>query len=232
MLPVAILAGGTAMPMRPMTEKIPKALIEVAGQPFVVWRLRYLRDQGIGRIVLCLVYPGAQIERLIGDGGSIGLEIRYCYDGPVLLRTGGALKRALPLLGDRFFAPYGDTFLSVQYGPIERAFFGSGKPALMTVFKNERRFDTSNAIFCNGLVEYDKKSPRPEMSYIDYGLGVLTASLFDAYALNEPLAEIYNRLSLAGDLAGYEVHERFYEVGSPAGLRDTQRYFQHYGYRA
>src|SRR6187431_438884 len=133
MLSVAILAGGLATRLRPITETIPKALVEVAGVPFIARQLDYLRAQGIPRAVLCVSYRGEQIEAAIGDGRDFGLEVRYSYDGPKLLGTGGALKRALPLLGERFFILYGDSFLPVDFGAVEAAFRASGKPALMTV---------------------------------------------------------------------------------------------------
>src|SRR5687768_15932185 len=152
MLPVAILAGGLATRLRPITETIPKALVDVAGEPFLARQLRYLRAQGITKVVLCVSYRGEQIEAVIGDGRDFGLEVRYSFDGPTLLGTGGALNRALPLLGERFFILYGDSFLPVDFGAVAAAFSASGKPALMTVLRNANHWDLSNVRYEDGVV--------------------------------------------------------------------------------
>lgn len=228
MFPVAVLAGGLAARLRPITETIPKSLIEVAGRPFICRQLDYLRGQGVTRAVLCIGYLGEQIEAVVGDGSAFGLNVRYSPDGPTLLGTGGALKRALPLLGERFFVLYGDSFLPCDFREVQQAFAGSGRPALMTVLYNGDRWDKSNVLFRNGrIVEHNKHAPRLEMKYIDYGLGVLSAEVLSAYPADRPfdLAEVYHRLSLAGKLAGHEVHERFYEIGSHEGLKEAEIYF-------
>jgi N-acetyl-alpha-D-muramate 1-phosphate uridylyltransferase len=227
-LPVAILAGGLATRMRPITTTIPKALIEVAGKPFIHRQLEYLRGQGVSKVVLCLGFRGEQIEASVGDGSRFGVAVKYSYDGPKLLDTGGALKRALPYLSDRFFVLYGDSFLPCDFAAVQRAFMESGKPALMTVMRNEDRWDKSNVLFQDGRVlEYNKRAPRPEMAYIDYGLGVLCSDVLFSQSSRDvfDLASVYYELSLTGRLAGFEVHERFYEIGSPEGLKDAENYF-------
>ena len=228
MLPVAILAGGLATRLHPITQTIPKALVDVAGVPFICRQLEYLRLQGIKRVVLCIGYLGEMIQDIVGDGSNFGLDVAYSPDGPKLMGTGGALKQALPLLGQEFFVLYGDSFLPVELPPIEAAFVKSGQAALMTVLDNGDRWDKSNVLFQNGeLLEYNKHQPRPEMSYIDYGLAVLSKPVLEKYPAGQAfdLAEVYHALSLKGQLAGYEVHERFYEIGSHSGLKETETYF-------
>jgi N-acetyl-alpha-D-muramate 1-phosphate uridylyltransferase len=228
MLPVAILAGGLATRLRPITETIPKALVDVAGKPFIVRQLEYLRAQGLTRIALCVGYLGGQIESLIGDGRALGLDVVYSYDGPRLLGTGGALRRALSLLGDRFLVMYGDSWLPIDFRAVERSFVASKLPALMAVLHNGDRWDKSNVLFRDGrIIEYNKRSPRPEMAYIDYGVGALSASMLAGYADDQviDLADIYHALSLRGDLAGLEVTERFYEIGSHEGLDEAIAFF-------
>ena len=227
-LPVAILAGGLATRLHPITQSIPKALVDVAVQPFIARQLAYLRAQGVQRVVLCIGFLGEMIQDLVGDGAQYGLDVAYSPDGPQLLGTGGALKQALPLLGQEFFVLYGDSFLPVAFAPIETAFRASGKPALMTVLDNANRWDKSNALFQDGqLLEYNKHQPRPEMTYIDYGLAVVSAQALQPYPADQAfdLAEVYHSLSCTGQLAGYEVHERFYEIGSHNGLKETEDYF-------
>jgi len=228
MFPVAILAGGLATRLRPTTLKIPKALLEVAGKPFVFRQIEYLRGQGVTSVVVCTGYLGEQVERKLGDGSALGIAVKYSHDGPTLLGTGGALRKALPLLGPRFFVLYGDSYLPCDFRAVGRAFMESGKPALMTIFRNEGRWDKSNVAFRDGrILEYNKDAPRAEMSYIDYGLGVFSASVLQSYPEGKvfDLAGVYHDLSIAGQLAGLEIRERFYEVGSPQGLRDAESYF-------
>jgi MurNAc alpha-1-phosphate uridylyltransferase len=225
---VAILAGGLATRLRPITETIPKALVDVSGQPFILRQLAYLRDQGVSRVVLCVGYLGNMIEEAVGNGEQLGLSVSYSPDGPTLLGTGGALKKALPLLGQHFFVLYGDSFLPVNFLQVEQAYVQSGQQALMTVLRNGDRWDKSNVLFTNGrLVEYNKHAPRPDMAYIDYGLGVVSTDVLAPYPADEPfdLADVYQELSTKGQLSGLEVHERFYEIGSHEGLKEAEDYF-------
>jgi NDP-sugar pyrophosphorylase family protein len=224
-IPVAVLAGGLATRLRPITEKIPKSLILVAGKPFLAHQLELLRSRGIRRVVLCVGYLGEMIQREFGDGSAFGLRLDYAFDGPKLLGTGGALKRALPLLGMEFFVLYGDSYLPIEYRPIAEFFRRSGKLGCMTVYRNEGRYDTSNVVFRDGSVMvYDKKKRLPEMHHIDYGLSLFQAAVFNAYPADEPfdLAEVMGKLVREKQLAGYEVRERFYEIGSPAGLSELE----------
>jgi NDP-sugar pyrophosphorylase family protein len=177
--------------------------------------------------VLCLGYLGEQIEELIGDGQRFGLRVEYSYDGERLLGTGGALRKALPMLGEAFFVFYGDSYLPIGFADVQASFRVQGQPALMTVLKNGDRWDRSNVLFSDGkLLEYNKHAPSEAMAYIDYGLGVLSADVLLAYPEDQPfdLAEVYHNLSLDGRLAGYEVFERFYEIGSFEGLKETEEY--------
>lgn len=227
-LPVAILAGGLATRMRPVTEQIPKALIDVAGKPFIVRQLELLQTAGIERVVLCIGHLGAMIREVVADGSSWGLKVDYSEDGEQLLGTGGALRRAVPLLGDAFFVLYGDSYLRCNYRDIEERYRSSGKAGLMTVLDNRDRWDKSNIVFRNGVIEaYDKHHATAQMHYIDYGLGVLSRESLAAHAEEEAfdLASVYQELVARGELAAYEVGERFYEIGSPSGLKETRDYF-------
>ncbi len=228
MFPVAILAGGLATRLRPMTEDIPKALIEVAGKPFIEHQLELLQQYGCQRVVLCVGFLGEMIEAALGNGQRWGMDISYVYDGKSLLGTGGALLKAMPFLGEKFFVLYGDSYLDCDYLAIEKAFVDSGKLGLMTVFRNKNQWDGSNILFRDKrILRYDKQSPTSDMEYIDYGLGVLSSKVLEAYPLETviDLANIYQDLVARDELAGLEVDQRFYEVGSPAGLDEMKQYF-------
>lgn len=224
-LPVAMLAGGTAQRLRPITETIPKALVEVAGRPFAEHQLEWLRGQGIERVVFLVGYLGEKIQEALGDGARYGLSLDFVFDGPSLLGTGGALRRARPKLEDAFFVMYGDSYLDCDLTAIERTFRTTGAPALMTVLHNEDRWDKSNVSFEGGrILVYDKRNRTPRMRHIDYGLGVVSAACLETYPAYEPfdLATVYQDLAARGTLAAYEVRERFYEIGTPAGLEETR----------
>lgn len=228
MFPVAILAGGLATRLRPITETIPKSLVEVAGKPFIIHQLDYLREQGLSRVVLCVGYLGDMIADVVNSHNDFGLEISYSADGPDLLGTGGALLKAIPKLDDQFFVLYGDSFLPVNFSEIQEAFSRSKKDALMTILKNYNQWDGSNVSFVNGrILEYDKKLPKSDMFYIDYGLSVISPSVLKEYSdlKSFDLSDVFKDLSLKGLLAGFEVNERFYEIGSHVGLKQTQEFF-------
>lgn len=225
--PVAILAGGLATRLRPLTEKIPKALIDINGEPFIAHQLRLLAANGIREVVICTGYLGHMIEAEVGDGSTFGLHVRYSPDGPKLLGTAGCIRQAAPLLGKVFFVLYGDSYLTCDYGAVARSFRESGQSALMTVFKNEGLFDTSNIEFADGhILVYDKKVRTPRMHHIDYGLGMLRRDALDIVPTGEvyDLATLYQAMLARGELAAFEVPERFYEIGSAAGIEDLRQY--------
>ncbi len=227
--PVAILAGGLATRLRPITETIPKALVTVADEPFVHHQLRLLQRHGFRRVVMCVGHLGEAVQKEVGDGAAFGMEVAYSFDGETLLGTGGALRRALPLLGEAFVVLYGDSYLPMNYAEAVGTFAASGKPGLMTVFHNQGQWDTSNVVFADGTIRrYDKKELTPEMRHIDYGLGILRADTLAGYSADAAfdLADVYRDLSRAGKLAGYEVRHRFYEIGSLKGLTELDAYLR------
>lgn len=229
MLPVAILAGGLATRLRPVTEKIPKALLEINGEPFLAHQLRLLEASGIRRVTLCVGYLGEMLEAYAGDGSRFGLEVTYSLDGPALRGTAGAVAQARPLLDESFFVLYGDSYLPCDYAGIAEAFRESGKTALMTVHHNRNQWDTSNVRFEDGrILAYDKKHRTPEMRHIDYGLGVFHRPAFDGIPEQGAydLTDLYRELLEKNELAGFDVPQRFYETGSFAGIEELSAYLR------
>jgi len=227
MLPVAILAGGRATRLRPLTDRVPKSLLNVAGRPFIFHQLEMLRVQRIERVVLCVAHLGEQIQAAVGDAAPPGLTVSYCFDGNRLLGTAGALKQALPLLGEEFFVLNGDSYLRCSLPEVQAAYRTAGRPALMTVLRNDNRWDRSNVLFRDGrLLAYDKRAPRSDMSHIDFGLSVLSVAVFTRYARESiiDLSDVFRDLAQRGELAALEVSQRFYEIGSPQGLTETEKF--------
>jgi len=225
MIPIAILAGGLGTRLRPTTERLPKALVAVRGRPFVDYQLDLLRAQGAGRIVFCVSYLGELIEQHVGDGSSQGLEIRYSYDGPQRMGTAGALKAALPMLGNRFLAIYGDSYLRCEYAAVERAFTAGNKDGLMTVYRNANALAPSNVLFLDGEIRaYNKLQPTPAMQHIDFGLSAFDSRAFDDVPSDRAtdLADVFHDLLARDELLGYETATRFYEAGTPEGIADLE----------
>jgi N-acetyl-alpha-D-muramate 1-phosphate uridylyltransferase len=222
--PLALLAGGLATRLRPITVSVPKSMISVAGRPFIAHQLDLIVQNGVREVVLCCGFLGDQIEEFVGSGKDFGCTVYYSYDGTALKGTGGAIRKALPLLGEQFFVMYGDSYLPASFREPFEAFAASGKRGLMTVFLNDNRWDKSNVEFVDGQIRnYDKRSSSPEMRYIDYGLGILNSSAFCEWKTEETfdLADVYRQLVAQGQLSGFEVVERFYEIGTPEGLAET-----------
>jgi N-acetyl-alpha-D-muramate 1-phosphate uridylyltransferase len=224
-LTVCILAGGLGTRLGEVARHTPKALVPVAGQPFILYQLRSLAEQGITNVVLCVGHMGQMIEREIGDN-RFGLAISYSYDGPNGHGTLGAILKAQVQLGSRFFYLYGDTILHVDYQAVERVWRDSKKPAVMTVIRNAGPWGNSNVDFEGGLVRaYDKSAPAPRMQWIDYGLGGLSPEALALAPVGaHDLSSLHSLLAAQRLLLGYEVTERFYEIGTPASLEETTRY--------
>jgi NDP-sugar pyrophosphorylase family protein len=205
-----ILAGGLGTRMKPATESVAKALIPVHGRPFADHQLTWLTAQGVGRVLYAIGRKGEQIRDFVGSGGAVRLAVD---EG---------------LVDDGFLVLYCDSYLSVDVKAVWAASEKGGHP-LMCVFRNDGRWDASNAIFENGLVTRTEKGRTDAaeigMAYIDYGLSVLTRDAVEAHVPSgEPydLADVFGRLAEAGELRGFEATERFYEIGSPDGLADLE----------
>lgn len=211
--------------MRPHTSTVPKCLLPVCGRPFADWQLEWLAAEGVEHVVFSIGHLGHEIRSHVGDGSRWSLHVEYVDEGEELLGTGGALGLAAKrdVLDEQFFVIYGDSYLSVHLDSVEETFRSSGCPALMTVFHNSGHWEESNVVFSDGCVRrYEKHSPNPpvDMVYVDYG--VLAFQRETVATFSDPpvdLAPILEELSLTGRLAGYEATDRFYEIGSPTGLR-------------
>ncbi len=219
--------------MEAVTGGVPKSLIPILGEPFVHHQLRLLASLGIREIVYVIGFRGDQIRRAVGDGSEFGLAVSYADEGARLHGTGGALRFAYEagVLEDTFGVLYGDAYLPVDLVPVRTAFDSSGCPALMTVFRNDDCWDRSNVVFESGrVINYDKGADvrDPQMRWIDYGLSVLRREIIESIPSRgvRDLGDVYHDLSLRGDLAGFEVGTRFFEVGSPDGVAALESYLE------
>jgi MurNAc alpha-1-phosphate uridylyltransferase len=229
MMPIAVLAGGYATRLGSLVKDTPKCLIEINGRPFVDWQLDLLVKNGYKKFVFCLSHKSSLIQEHLGDGSNRGVNIRYSLDGETQLGTGGALKKALPILGSNFGVLYGDSFLPINYLRVEQEFLNCRSYALMTVYKNQNRFDASNVEFTDGkLVNYEKGQENKRMHYIDYGLSFFRRDAFNRWRDQSSfdLSSLFNQLAREQQLDGYEVSERFYEIGSVQGIQEFSNYLR------
>lgn len=221
------MAGGLATRLRPITEKIPKGLVEIDGKPFLEYQIKLLKKYEIKDIILCIGYKGEMIEEYFGDGENFGVKISYSKESKPL-GTGGAIRKAFNKLGKNFIVMYGDAYLNFDYKDIISFYEKSKGTAVLSVYKNKGKYDSSNVILDNnGKVLYDKSNPSSNMEYIDYGLSVLNKDLVKKYIPSQgfyDLADFYNEISKKELLLGYEVKKRFYEIGSFGGLDEFKKY--------
>lgn len=226
---LVLLAGGMATRLRPVTETIPKSMLEVAGKPFIDHQLKLIKKNNITEVVICVSFLGEIIKEFAGNGNRYGLKIDYSFDGDLLLGTGGTIKQALGKLKDEFFVMYGDSYLTADFQSAGDYFLSENKTGLMTVYRNEGKWDKSNIEFRDGkIISYDKKNNDDKLEYIDYGLGILNRKAFEDFKDEKvfDLEAVYNKLLKKKELLGFEVSERFYEIGSFRGLEETQNYLE------
>jgi N-acetyl-alpha-D-muramate 1-phosphate uridylyltransferase len=221
-----ILTGGLGTRLRPITQRVPKAMVEVRGRPFLEYELDLLRREGVDDAVLCVGHLGELIQDHFGDGSAFGLNLRYSWDGPGLLGPAGALKRAEPLLGDRFFVTYGDAYLRAPYRAMMDSFEASGKLAMMAAYRNENRHGRSDIeVRARCVVRYDKKGTR-NLSWINYGVTALQKGALSLIPKGVEYGEqeFYGELIARRELLSFPVTKRFYEIGNPVALAEFSRF--------
>lgn len=224
---IAILAGGLATRLRPLTEITPKSMVMIQGRPFLEYQLDFLRKNRVTSVVLCIGYLGEQIENYFGDGRKFGMNITYSYESKQLLGTAGALKKAEKLLEDPFFTMYGDSYLSLDFADALSYFRSQNKLALMSVYKNYDRYERSNTVIKGGLVKkFSKRKKTKDMVYIEYGANIFKKEALGLIPEGQPysLEELFPELIRREELLAYEVRERFYQIGSSEGLEEFKRY--------
>jgi len=229
MFPIAVLAGGYATRLGCLSSDLPKCMIEINGKPFIDWQLKLLIDAGYKEFVFCVSHKSDQITNYLGNGSRYSVHFRYSLDGDKQLGTGGAIKKALPMLGENFAVIYGDSYLPINFAEVERAFLKSSALSLMTVFENNNKLGDSNVVFLNDeIIDYDKDTKNLQMRHIDYGLNYFKKEAFNDFLGAETfdLASLSAYLLKTQNLIGFEIFTRFYEVGSVQGIRELSNYLK------
>jgi NDP-sugar pyrophosphorylase family protein len=226
--PVCVLAGGLGSRLGELTRDVPKPLIPVGGRPFAEYQLELLRRNGADLVVFCVGYRGELFEQVLGDGSRFDLDLRYSFDGEELAGTAGAVRRALPFLGGWFLVLYGDTFLRIDYRAVAAAFAGAGRQGLMTVLRDRDGSLPCNAVVAGDrVVAYDKETRPVGADWIDYGLSAFSAEVFTRDGSSD-LASIQHILAASGNLTAYEATHRYFEIGTPDALRETEQFLNSY----
>ena len=227
MRPVVVLAGGLGTRLRELTGDVrPKAMVEVSGRPFIDWKLQGLAHAGVSRVIVLTGRHGDQIEQHVGTGSQYGLQVSCVHDGPQLLGTGGAIRAAVAELGESFWVTYGDTYLRVDVQAAEAALEERGVRSLMTVLRNRDEFEISNVSARDGLVvEYEKGAAPGTHEFIDYGMLLLDRDALAGFPVQAfDLSSVIRDLIAESQMMAFVVTERFYEVGTPESLRETERW--------
>lgn len=227
-----ILAGGLATRLKPISEKFPKSLITINGEPFIFHQLNQVRKRGISEVVICIGYKGDQIKKAVGNGSKFGLDITYCEESENnLLGTGGAVLNALKELDDHFFIMYGDSWLNINFKKLYLKFLESQKSAVMSIIKNDNRWDKSNILFNRGkIIEYYKDSASENLKHIDYGVSIIKKRIFleKIYGLKFDLEKVFSKLVNNKDLDAFLVYDRFYQIGTIEGIKETSKNLKKY----
>ncbi|HUP03684.1 MAG TPA: sugar phosphate nucleotidyltransferase [Bryobacteraceae bacterium] len=225
-----VLAGGKGTRLRPLTRSIPKPMAPVAGVPYLEHQLRALAAQGIVDIALLTGYLGERIEDHFGDGARFGLRIRYSRE-ETPLGTGGALRRALPLLEETFLAIYGDSFLPVEYREPLELLRERGAEGVMAVCRDEAGetgVRPNVALDAAGRVaRYAKDAEEArDLEYIEAGVLAFrreaVVGIPDGRAVSLE-AEVFPQLIARGSLLGWLSPRRFHDIGTPERLRALER---------
>ena len=224
--PVVILAGGMGTRLGRLTKKIPKALVRINGKPFIHYQLTLLSKQGIKEVILCIGHLGSKIKSFVGSGKKFNLNVKYSYEKK-LLGTGGAVKKAFPLIKKNFFITYGDTYLPINLINIQNKYESLKSKALITIYKNHNKLDKSNVFFNGKSIVYNKKNHLKKMKYIEYGLSIFNKEIFKFFSKKKfDLSDVIYLLSKRKLLNYCIVKKRFYEIGSISGLKDSKKYLK------
>ena len=228
---VVVFMGGLGTRLGVAYRDAPKSMVDVHGKPFFHYPLQVLKRQGFRRFVFCVGFKADPIQKYFEDGKKYQIQIRYVHDGEQPVGTGGALKRALPLLDENVMAIYGDSYIDFEYTKLidqyDHLKRSDDIAAVMSVMKNKGRWGKSNAsLKANGRLRYDKGHPSADMEYIDFGATVLNKQavanrLQDGYC---DLADTYKELGDQDRLGGFEVKERFYDIGTPESLQEFRNF--------
>ncbi len=222
----AILVGGLGTRLGRLTQEVPKPMVMVRGRPFLEHEISLLKRSGITDFVLCVGYLGEKVEEHFGDGSRWGVRVSYSWDGPRLLGPAGALKRAEPLLQEFFFVTYGDAYLRADYRGLMRTLVDSGRLGVMAVYQNRNKYGRSDvAVRGESIVRYDKRGGEG-LDWVNFGVSALSRRALALIPAGRECGEeeFYGQLIERDELLAFPVPDRFYEIGTPASLKEFEQF--------
>ena len=229
MFSALILCGGKATRIRPISLNKPKSLIKINYKPFIYYQLKFLEKNKIQKVIICLGHKGKMIEEYVCSQ-NFRMKIIFSYDGKLLLGTGGAIKKALNYLDENFFILYGDSYVRINLKNLQKYFLKFKKKGLMTIYKNQNKYDRSNVGKIKNKYFYDKNKKNKKLKYnfIDYGINLLNKKAFFYFKNKKKfdLSEVFYLLSKKESLVYKEVNKRFYEIGSFKGINELKNFFK------
>lgn len=222
-----ILTGGLGTRLRPLTYSVPKGMVEIKGRPFLEYLILYLKRFGVGRILLCTGYLGEMIEEYFKDGLAFGVEIAYSRE-ETPLGTGGALKKAFPLLEEEFFLTNGDTLLPVDYRKMREVFKDFSGLVMIGAYPSEEKPNLS--IDGKGVVTgYSRKGEGVGFAYVDAGVSLFRRGIAEYFPGGEKFSlenEVYPKLIESAQIKAFPLAERFYDIGTPEGVERFEEFVE------
>ena len=212
-----VLAAGRGERMRPITDRIPKPLVPVAGKPLIVYHLEALVRAGIRDVVVNLAYRGAQIREALEDGSRYGVRITYSEEGPEPIETGGGIFKALPLLGaEPFVVLNGDIWTDFDVATLPP--LDGGAHARLVMVPNPPHVANGDfALDGDYIIDGD----RDRFTYS--GIGVFSSQFFhDCQPGKFPLRPLLNRAIAARKLKGQIYRGVWLDIGTPRRLAELE----------
>jgi MurNAc alpha-1-phosphate uridylyltransferase len=213
-----ILAAGRGARMRPLTDHVPKPLLDVGGKPLITWHIERLAQAGITELVINHAYLGQQIEQALGDGSHWQVHIQYSAE-QTALETAGGIAKALPLLGDRpFLVVNGDVFTDINYAALS---LPAGKLAHLVMVDNPAQHADGDFALQDGLVT---QAASNKLTFS--GIGVYHPDLFQAIPSGEAarLAPLLISVMQQGRVSGQHHTGLWHDIGTPQRLEQLNQW--------
>ena len=213
---VAILCGGFGTRLGDLTREVPKPMLSIGGRPYLERVIESFAERGLEEIVMLTGHLAHAIEDHFGDGERFGVSIAYSRESEPL-GTGGALREARALLGDRFLLTFGDVLRRFDYDRFVQQHIGN----CLAVYP---RLTIGNAdVEAGDLVRFDKHAP--ELPYLDAGFAVMLSSTIDLLPDKGPCSFeeiVYANLAEHGGIEAEIVDHQFFDIGTPDELARTR----------
>jgi histidinol-phosphate phosphatase family protein len=222
-----VLAGGLGVRMRPLTDSLPKPMIEFHGRPFLEYLVEQLRDAGIERILLLLGYLPGHIQEYFGDGSRWGVSITYSVTPPEV-QTGTRVREAFDAIDPTFMLLYCDNYWPMQLDRMWERFVEADPSAMTTIYTNKDGYSRDNVRVVDGYIAtYDRSRTSAGLGGVEIGYAILKRDVVGELLPAGDVAieeAIYPALAARGELLAYPTDHRYYGIGSLERLPATTEF--------